>query len=96
MTFITRVMVNTARICHEKSRKDIFLLEVTTDECMNHEPCMQVNMIKEMVAMEELEMILNTELVKQELTDVVESAMLSAETAKHSTRKEITRLRKSL
>ena len=65
---------------------------------------MQVNMINEMAAMEELEMILNTELVKQpmivtpkqELTDVVESAMLSAETAKHSTRKEITRLRKSL
>jgi hypothetical protein len=65
---------------------------------------MQVNMIKEKVVMEELEMILNTEQIKhamivttkQELTDVVESAMPSARTAKHSTRKAITRLRESL
>ena len=71
---------------------------------MIHVPCMQVNMIKEKVVMEELEMILNTELIKQpmivttkqELADIVESAMLSAETAKHSTRKAITRLRESV
>ena len=60
-----------------------------------------VNMVREKVVMELLEMIINTELIKQpmivsnkhELTVLDIFSSLSAEITKYSTRKAITRLK---
>ena len=63
-----------------------------------------VNMVREKVVMELLEIIINTELIKhpmiainkQKLTEVEVFSSLSAEKTKYSTRKAITRLKESM
>ena len=71
---------------------------------MSHVPCIMVIMVREKVVMELLEIIINTELIKQpriainkhELTGCDIFSSLSAEITKYSTKKAITRLKESM
>lgn len=96
--------MNAAKTCQEKYKKEVCPIHFIRDVCISHVPCIRVNMIREKLVMELLEMILNTELsmqptiaiIKQAWAGLVISSVLSPESINNSTRKEITRLNESV